>query len=143
MHCTYSITFDVFENEINIPSIGRLYLSGLLQCTTCDYLGIYGMELSEKETMILMESICFRVRDLELRCTISDLSFLANYDGQGRCERISFNVFSFDRQGVLEVFDPWFNSVGWSSRDDFPWIIFERIPSASVNCDSYSDSDNY
>jgi len=130
------ITKDFLQtNEIQIrPLAGNVQLErisgdvcGLLSRINCDELTIADMGLSCLETRVLTEMLKSRIKSLVLRhnVTIIHFTFLDDYDGKGRCEKIEFDG-TIDIDRYLAASWTWADSVGWKVTEKRNKIILEK-----------------
>jgi len=102
-------------------------ICGLLSRINCDELTIADMGLSCLETRVLTEMLKSRIKSLVLRhnVTIIHFTFLDDYDGKGRCEKIEFDG-TIDIDRYLAASWTWADSVGWKVTEKRNKIILEK-----------------
>ena len=101
---------------------------------SCDQLEISEMKLSSSETKSLLKLLDSGVRELEIYGGAVDTNVLADYDGQGWCERIWLSAGN----QLIGCFKTWAYSVGWiwkkvENRKCRSWLMLEK--SNSVESD--------
>ena len=110
------------NQDINVNGIVHLEkvygdISGLLERITCEGLQLDNMILNNCELRSLSKMLDRRVVNLTLCGNYlhnTEASILANYDGKGKCESISFTDNSCSSSKNKELFSPWTNSKGWN-----------------------------
>jgi len=135
LHLEY-VTLPEVEKDVNI--YGKLTLKyvsgdlrGLFDKLTCDQLEICEMKLSSSETKSLIKLLQSGVREVEIYSSAVDNSVLAEYDGQGRCERIWLSSANFETM-PSDYFAIWADSVGWiwkivEMRKCRNWLMLEKL----------------
>jgi len=111
-------------------------VNGLLENISCDHLIIDDLTVNSDTLRSTSEMISSRVSHLEFdECAImEDFTLLTNYDGQGCCEKITFNCE--DGDGMVKI---WEKLVAWA--DSIDWTIIKR-ENIVGNDDTESDNEN-
>ena len=84
---------------------------------------------SHSESRVLTQMLKSRIKSLVLRhnVTIIHFTFLDDYDGEGRCEKIEFDG-TIDSDRYLAASWTWADSVGWKVTEKRNKIILEKEP---------------
>jgi len=99
-------------------------ISEFLDNITCEDLQFHAMKLNNCDVWSLTKMLNRRVRNLTFFGELLDPSIIANYDGQGQCERMLFKDNPDIISKIKEHLSPLAYSKGWNIKQDGNMLCF-------------------